>query len=295
MERHFSILGSGRCGSTWVHEILSRHPALALTNEGGVIAFLHFAANMASLPRFQKGSFAPIEGHPVQGIVSKRAAGAFAEIFSKHALQMCREFYRSTFRDRKFQWWGEKLLDLRMALDLQRWMPDAHFVLLVRDPRDVLCSWRAHGRRRNDSQGRLEHLDARVFAKSWRAIYEDGPPRLRNTLMLRYEDLLLRPRHHVQRVLDHLGLAWHTAIDDTLGPSAWFDEHGTSESPRDSIGRWRRDLGEDELALVEEICAGPMGQFGYPLVGSGGHHGRRGPRRLEDDSQAGDGDPASGS
>jgi hypothetical protein len=283
MERHFSILGSGRCGSTWVHEILSRHPGLALTNEGGVIAFLHFAANMASLPRFEKGAFAPIEGHPVQGIVSKRASSAFGEIFSRHALQMCREFYRATFPDRKFSWWGEKLLDVRMALDLQRWMPDAHFVLLARDPRDVLCSWRAHGRRRNDSQGRLEHLDARVFARSWRAIYEDGAPRLKNTLQLRYEDLLSRPRHYVQRILAHIGLDWHEAIDATLGPSAWFDEHGTSESPRQSIGRWRRDLGDDELSVVEEICAVPMGRFGYPLIGSQGKKDRPGPRRLDEE------------
>ncbi|MDA0373909.1 MAG: sulfotransferase [Planctomycetota bacterium] len=288
MERHFSILGSGRCGSTWVHEILSSHPAVALTNEGGVIAFLHFAANMAGLPRFQRGSFAPIEGHPVQGIVSKRASGAFAEIFSRHALQMCREFYRTTFRGRKFRWWGEKLLDLRMALDLQRWMPDAHYVLLVRDPRDVLCSWRAHGRRRNDSQGRLEHLDARVFADSWRAIYEDGAPKLRNTLTVRYEDLLAKPRQKVKAILDHLGLEWHEGIDATLGPSAWFAEHGTSDTPHESIGRWRRDLGDDELAIVEEVCGAPMERFGYPRIGSSGPEGGRGPGRSRRPRSDGD-------
>jgi hypothetical protein len=80
---------------------------------------------------------------------------------------------------------------------------------------------------------------------------------------------------------------WHEAIDATLGPSAWFDEHGTSESPRQSIGRWRRDLGDDELSVVEEICAVPMKRFGYPLIGSSGQQGRRGPRRLEDDPSEG--------
>ena len=82
--------------------------------------------------------------------------------------------------------------------------------------------------------------------------------------MLRYEDLILRPRDTVAALAAYLGLDGdHDAMLEPLRPSPDMDDHRTSPSAERSIGRWRRDLGPELKKACEESLGGALTSFGY--------------------------------
>jgi hypothetical protein len=162
--------------------------------------------------------------------------------------------------------------------------PDAREVVLVRDPRDVLTSILASMRKRGvqpPPEDPLRWVDADFTARilgvleSWRA-------RRDSTLLVRYEDLMMRPRETLASVLGHAGLeSGDDAIEAMLESAGrrlpGMDEHRTSADVASSIGRWRRDL---EPALVE-ACERAVGEaleaWGY--AGSAAEAGASRPPR----------------
>jgi hypothetical protein len=143
--------------------------------------------------------------------------------------------------------------------------PDARYLVLVRDPRDVLCSWRCHATKSQVAQDfpELRDLAASVFARSWKAVYTGFKKELPNSMWMRYEDLCAEPRRQISAVLDFLELEWEPELDSVLGARDLFESHGTSRDLASTIGRWRRDLCDDDIREVVSHCADAMRGLGY--------------------------------
>jgi Sulfotransferase family len=148
----------------------------------------------------------------------------------------------------------------------------AREIVLVRDFRDMVASIFAFNRKRgfagfgrgraaSDAEYVTAHIASSVekFAEAWRT-------RSQGAHLLRYEDLVLRPRESVVSMLDYLELdAGPTAIEPMLASlrSPESELHRTISAPERSIGRWRHDLSPE----VQEACADALGPalraFGY--------------------------------
>jgi hypothetical protein len=152
--------------------------------------------------------------------------------------------------------------------------PGAREVVLVRDFRDMVASMFAY----NDKRGRQGFSRDRaasdrdyvvdIVSPSVAAIADAWRRRSGTACLLRYEDLVLRPEDIVPSLLGHLGLdAGPGAVESLVSSFTEHDTgsegHRTISDPRESIGRWRRDL-PDEVAAA---CAGAFGPaletFGY--------------------------------
>jgi hypothetical protein len=80
-------------------------------------------------------------------------------------------------------------------------------------------------------------------------------------LFIRYEDLIFNFQTEADRIGEFLDVApapFYSA--DVL---EMFSVHGTAASPRESVGRWRNDLNNEERAMVERACGPFLQQFGY--------------------------------
>jgi hypothetical protein len=100
---------------------------------------------------------------------------------------------------------------------------------------------------------RLEHAYAR---RSDRAI------------VVRYEDLVLDPGPALRGLLEHVGVESSEPIvgrmvDALASGLAELAEHRTAADPRDSIGRWQRDLGDELLGACDEAFGPALEAFGY--------------------------------
>jgi hypothetical protein len=139
------------------------------------------------------------------------------------------------------RWYAEKL-----AVDegpLRQAGVEMFTIDLVRDPRDVIAS------RRSFLAGGTDHWarDAKSVADELSERLDEldaQPPSLR----LRYEDLVLDLDTTAEMLAENLGIVLFPSEVDRPA------QHVTTPSATASVGRWRRDLDEDDAAMLTPIA-----------------------------------------
>ena len=128
-------------------------------------------------------------------------------------------------------------------------------IVLIRDPRDLLCSAMAFWNL--SAEEALEVLRSGL-SRLARIIRHAGP----DTLVIRYEDLLLDPAGSRLAIAKFIGLDQPTQPAEATG--ALFEKHGTAGNPAASIGRWKRDLAPELIAACDTTFGTFMRDFNYP-------------------------------
>lgn len=261
----FFVIGTGRCGSTLLCHLLQAHPSVAMTNEGRLLDALWFFFQFARLPAFREQEFTFSYQFKLHGLVGSNYCDDFAAVLGEHAQPLLEQFYERHFAGREFTHYGDKLPGIEAAHAFGTLAPRTKFVLLSRDPRDVLCSIRAHARspRALANNPLLEQPRIPDFANHWRNLHAGALDYLPDRLHVRYEDLLLDRTTVLARVMEYLGLDVVPEQTSILGREELFASHGTKESPEQTVGRWRADLSAADRAQVEAICAPVMARLGY--------------------------------
>jgi hypothetical protein len=154
--------------------------------------------------------------------------------------------------------------------------PAAREVVLVRDPRDVLCSVLAAGAKRGirpppEDPARWigEEFEGRIAA-----VAESWERRRDRAHLVRYEDLMLEPEPTLTRLLEYVGVdASEAAVGQMLAGSQeslpGMSEHRTTPDPQASIGRFARDLDPAMLEECERRLGDAIALFGYPRASAG--------------------------
>lgn len=130
-------------------------------------------------------------------------------------------------------------------------------IIIVRDPRDLICSHISYFTSdRSKALSDIAGMTAEILRISRNLPH--------NTLIMKYEDLVLRPEESDSQIADFLGI-------DLIGrrsPEAEakiFRGHGTSTSPNASIGRWRSQLEMSDQLHNNRIWTDFLSRFGYEL------------------------------
>lgn len=151
-------------------------------------------------------------------------------------------------------------------------MPNGKAVLVIRDPRSVLMSFKKYTYAPPPAYlgAVFNCFDAMRCAMRYRS---ELPPD--QFLLLRYEDVALEPQAAAEKVWSLLGV---TGSCDVRAAHGWSDAYGrpwhanSSFHAQDdgrpfdvsgSINRWRDQITEFELGVTEAICGELMTQFGY--------------------------------
>ncbi|MER8378932.1 sulfotransferase [Mesorhizobium sp. M1399] len=158
---------------------------------------------------------------------------------------------------------------IRRVGRIRRLVPGARFVMPVRDGRDVVASL---AKRLGDP---TEALD-RWIGDNALVLAEQGQP---DVLIYRYEDLVEDPAKIVERICGFLNLPFSPdLLDYHRKPQQWFKpaevevekQHTALRNQQvnqpiyDGRGRWKTDLGQQELTELTEGRGKPLMQaFGY--------------------------------
>ena len=149
--------------------------------------------------------------------------------------------------------------------------PAAREVVLVRDPRDVLCSVLAANVKRGSQPPPAD--PARWIEEEFQgriaAVADSWERRRGQAHLVRYEDLMLDPVPTLTGLLDYAGL---DAGEDIVGemvaaarrPVERMSEHRTTPDPEASIGRFARDLDPALVEQCERLLGDAIALFGYP-------------------------------
>jgi hypothetical protein len=149
---------------------------------------------------------------------------------------------------------------------LLRIWPDARFVHITRDGRDVASSCVGMGWYGNTFNAASRWLDVE---QAWDRMQSEVPPDRR--MCVRYENLVQKPVAVLTDICAFIGIAYHPAMLE-------YPSRSTYQSPSAKLAfQWRRKLGRREIQLLESRMADMLVARGYELSGLPA----RNPGRLE--------------
>ena len=169
--------------------------------------------------------------------------------------------------------------------ELLKLYPDARFVVMVRDPRDVLLSQKNRWKRRRLGAKGTPWCNAlRTWAgyhpitisMLWRSGVAAGDKHTNDprVCVLRFEDLLTNPESELQKVCTTVGLDYDPAMLDVprVGSSHEHDRPAERGLDPAAAGRWNQGgLTHTELAICQHLTDKHMARHNYtqePLCAS---------------------------
>ncbi len=286
------VIGTGRCGSSLVHELLARHPDVGFLSNlddriPGLPSWARRSGNVLyrrlppSLTRKGRLRYGPSEGYrALAREVSPMVTQSSRDLLAGDAEPWVAERF-SAFFTRRSRTQGRPVLVHKYtgwprSGFIREVFPDARFIHVVRDGRAFAASalrtpwWLGYMGPEAWQWGPLpagyasEWEDAgRSFpvlaAISWKLLL-DAFAEARalvpgeQWLDLRFEDLLADPRHHIKEMLAFIGLDEHPALDRALSRTVLEPERQQA---------YRRQLDPGSLALIERSLAKHLPAWGY--------------------------------
>ncbi len=163
-------------------------------------------------------------------------------------------------------WCGFKATASSVSM-LDRLFPKSRFFLIIRDPRDVVASHRAAGFDRSVRQIARSWNDyGRIFGH-WLSAHPGS------AALIRYEDLVTAPEPTLRGAFERTGLEFSPEVlrffDSKASVHRPGQHHVNAENLKKdfyvtSMGRWRRELPDNEVRWIERGCWTLMDRFGYP-------------------------------
>ncbi|MEM8489111.1 MAG: sulfotransferase [Bacteroidota bacterium] len=285
MESPIFIVGANRSGTTLLRLILNAHPHVAIPEE-----IIYFGSFMAGVPIEQWR--APGLSHDaytrfVTDFVDNKCS--VLEGIDRTALKttilaadqqnfclpykMVLEHWASGQAKKR---WGEKTPgNLFYADILLAMFPDARFIHLVRDPRAGVSSMMKTTFFPDDIT--FNAMSRRKFMQKGRAILEDAVPASQR-MLLRYEDIVTAPEATVRSICTFIGEAFEPAMLSfykdasrymKAEAASSFNKAATRPISADMLDKWKKNLADHDVAMIETICKKEMQEFGYDFSGNG--------------------------
>ena len=273
------IVGVPRSGTTLLRLMLDRHPELAIPPETWFLADL---AALTGRPGVEVDELLgaimgpgtwPDFGLSVEALRSVLVPGDPAAA--------ARAFYRMYAERHAKPRWGDKTPTDELEA-IRRLLPEARFIHVIRDGRDVAASWRTMWFAPSSDVGELAAL--------WRDRIERTRARGERAghyLEVRYEQLVTDPEPELRRICAHVELAFdpamlthhetavrrlaeHQGRTDSAGRVVLTQEQrlrqqASTMGPLDPslIGRWRTLLTSDEARRFDDVAGELLATLGY--------------------------------
>jgi hypothetical protein len=280
------VVGVNRSGTTLLRLMLDAHPDLAIPPE------THFVPDVIRKLRRQNASkrraWKLITSHPRFGDFGLDPDELLARIKATGPLdtgEILRAFY-GLYAERhgKLRWGDKTPRYMRAMPRIQRALPEARFIHLIRDGRDVALS--------QADRAVAKPRPVGPSAARWRRRIEGARAQSRQVsgyLEVRYEDLVTDPEPVVRRICALCKLSFDPAmlrydehaaerlreldraIPDAEGVMRTGDErlsgHARVAAPPDAarIGRWRREMSAADRAAFVAEAGGMLAELGYEV------------------------------
>lgn len=271
----FFIIGAQRSGTTLLRLMLNAHSRIAIPEEGTFW--------MPLLRKYGSSPQKKIHGHRLRSyldyiknnpqfrlwgcdqkdffeIIERREHGCtLAELMVGLYSGYARYHGKSLFGDKTPSFF-------RMVPALNQLFPDARFINLVRDGRDIYLS-----AQKMDSAGR----NISVAAMEWnfkvrqaaRALQGLGPER---RITVRYEDLIGDPHATLEKICNFLMINFESAmLDYWRNSNRFIGAHHSDLIFRPvssvSIEKWRKQLSMKEIGCYQLIAGNTLRAYGYEI------------------------------
>ena len=279
------VVGMNRSGTTLLRMMLDAHPDLTIPPE------THFVPDLIKAAREDDAT----PESALEAMKSAREWGDFG--FSDEEMlgrlralpeikpgPAVRTFYAAYTEEQGKPRWGEKTPTYVQKMKLiQRAIPEARFVHVIRDGRDVALSV---------LDRTVRDLTAGVVAKRWQKKITKArgdSPQLHHYIEIRYEDLILDTEPVLRSVCEFIELPWDDGLlsyhersaerlqemaralpaegrAKELSVERRMKTHEMTTKPpsADRVARWRTQMSPEQRQEFEDVAGDLLAQLGYP-------------------------------
>jgi hypothetical protein len=259
------------------------HPQVVVPPECGFMLWLHpdwkdcswdevetaaFAKAVAECRKFETWGITVSE---LESQLAREAPHSFAEA--------CNVIYSTFASTRKSTAivWGDKNNHYIAHVDVLKTIySEARFVHIVRDVRDIACSYKELVQKSINSEYRPRlSAQASEIAEEWVRNNTSALNAMKGStsVLVRYENLVRYTANSMSRVFAALGLEDGPAISNISHlagldePTEFLQWKAKLSGPVDigSVGRYRKELTEKEILEIESVAGELLEEFGYVI------------------------------
>lgn len=272
----FFIVGSGRSGSTLLRLMLAAHSRLAIPPETWYLVPVvqRFSLDRALTPAEVESAISIITSHyrwpdmKLEGGEFRRRVGELSE---PRVRDLADVVYRWHLESAGKVRWGDKTPPyIEIVPQLAKMYPDARFIHLVRDGRDVALSFRAVGW----TESPWLHDNAREWIRAMECYWRWLRSGLRDRILLvRYEDLVLKTEATLRRICAFIGeefesqmLSWERLVDEQVPRREhWHHAKLKMRIGAEGVARWKREINGRWTFVCEAFMGAHLRRLGYEL------------------------------
>lgn len=252
------VIGPARSGTTWVYDIINAHPLVAgiyeswlFTNQNGVGSL--FSPAHWPISRSGLGNFIP------------------RERVLEHVRQLVKQIMSEALQP-EHRYLVEKSPNHIYAIPLIREIfPDARFICVLRDGRDVAVSVRAASSSwMKDWRNSFGH-SLRSSALAWKNAIQKARHDARDLgdlyLEIRYEEIHADPKPAYQKLFDFCRIPYDGDLLDQIFRATDFNRNyrgGENKFRRGGrVGDWEKTLNPIDKFLFKKIAGDMLIELGY--------------------------------
>ena len=284
------VVGVTRSGTTLLRLMLDAHPQLAIPPES------HFVPDLIEYFQDSKnptvdGALEQIEGNRRWGDFHLDAGELRERLAATEPLNVSdalRAFYQLYADGQEKPRWGDKTpIYINRMLLIQRALPEARFIHLIRDGRDAALS--------REKRVLTEPTPMPKVAQRWKNRIlraREQADRLPHYLELHYEDLIRDTESTLRKICDFIDLPFDDAMltyyeraeermsemardlpsegDKPLRPADHrVEAHKLTQKPPDPsrLGQWKAKMSPEDQAAFEEEAGDLLEELGYEVTG----------------------------
>jgi hypothetical protein len=289
------VVGVSRSGTTLLRLMLDAHPDLTIPAETHFVPMVanvcdELIAEGASSEVIRERALEAMTGHPRWGdflLDSEEVRVRMGQYDPVTTGDAIRAFYEACAAQQGKPRWGDKSPPYTYkAPRVQAALPEAHFIHIIRDGRDVALSLA------EVSWGPDDITEAaKKWVKELRKARKRAKQLARGTYVeVRYEDLVTDPGPVLRRIVDHVDLPWSDQMLDypkyaqermrgemertlrPLGGGTITAEERTRqhqllfEPPSPGrAGRWRTEMSQENRRAFEAVAGPLLKKLGYEV------------------------------
>lgn len=281
------VIGSPRTGTTVLRLMLTCHRNIMIPpecgfavwwyqkyREWGEASYSHLLGFIRDLMQSRKIETWQISEESLLEFLREKAPSSYSQLIS------CVYEWYGLSRGRSFKRWGDKNnFYLNHILAIKELFPTAYFVHVIRDGRDVACSYRELNARRIDSPyaPNLPN-EIKEIAKQWKTnvvTINESFERIRweNVYELKFEDLILETGRSLFNLCCWLGELYDPSMLDyhrinrerELEPREFlkWKKHTLHPPVSSVVARHKRDLSVQEIGTFEMVAGDILERYGY--------------------------------